>query len=210
MKERGIIMSGPMVRAIRDGRKTQTRRIVKQATDHGEIAFAVEPAKDSGWIAWFGQPDPTVRQLTKRAYSNGFACPFGVPGDRLWIRETFAQWPVASGQYRYRADGEWTDEERAAGAQWAGGFLMPRVASRIVVGVTDIRVEPLQAISEIGAIAEGIDGIEPEPREAFRELWESIHGPGSWVVNPWVWVIQFGPVAHTYFLNEQHEEHIRR
>ncbi len=87
---RPIIFSGAIVRAILEGRTTQTRRVCKESIDMGgSMAFAVCPAAESGWIAWFGQPHPNITEFTKKAYQHGFACPHGKPGDKLWVRETW-------------------------------------------------------------------------------------------------------------------------
>lgn len=92
MKTRPILFSGPMVRAILEGRKTQTRRVVKLAYEEfsKEWAAAVYPARDSGWIAWWPNDSPYLAEFTKKAYTDGFQCPYGKPGDRLWVRETWA------------------------------------------------------------------------------------------------------------------------
>lgn len=135
------------------------------------------------FAAWEGQ------------WQNGrVLCPYGQPGDRLWVRETWA--PVPSGPCRpdnpvmYAATVEkphiWT---------WKPSIHMPRWASRITLEVTGVRVERLQDISNADCWAEGMcDDNNPEQklnRRWFSELWESINGPGSWEQNPWVWVVEF-------------------
>jgi hypothetical protein len=148
MKERPILFSAPMVRAILDGRKTQTRRVIKEKLMRGEGAHVNN-------------------------------CQYGKPGDRLWVRETFCYHDYLA-RYLYKADG-------VTGVKWKPSIFMPRIASRIMLEITGIRVERLQDISEEDAIAEGW----PKSSDWYRSLWESINGQGSWVLNPWVWVIEF-------------------
>ena len=193
MKERPILFSAPMVRAILDGRKTQTRRVVK--SDCLEIA-----ERDDG-THWPWRED----------CDNGgdiwYPCPYGYAGDLLWVRETWhpeTSDPDARAAYKADCDYDTSD------CSWRPSIHMPRWASRILLRITDIRVERLQAIRDADALAEGIieqtsqidagwqdywpseDG-EPyaSAREAYRALWESINGAGSWDANPWVWVVEF-------------------
>jgi hypothetical protein len=192
MKERPILMSAPMVRAILAGTKTQTRRVVKPA-----------PKLVGG--AWFfykrGLP-VYVPNVSAAADS----CPYGQPGDRLWVRESFRDARAAMlGRVLYRADGE-----NICG--WKPSIHMPRHLSRITLEVTAVRVERLQDISEADAQAEGVTpkwepgcsgrlmdalgGFSFRPAaSAYAELWEQINGPGSWDANPWVWVIEFKRVT---------------
>lgn len=222
MKEHPITFNETMVRAILEGRKTQTRRIIKP-----------QPGIESG----------------QRMH-----CPYGQVGDRLWVREAWAEeHPLAiqDGRYSqpgragipgpppvsyriiYRADGEplqvwrngdqsypyWTRSGPASqidadfptvcsnyqrGGQaiyWHPSAHMPRWASRTTLEITGIRVERLNAISEADAKAEGCcartyrDGRGHEPATVeYRCLWESIYGPGSWDANPYVWVIEFNRI----------------
>ena len=176
MKERPIIFSGPMVRAILDGRKTQTRRVVKPQPDE---------VKD---------PNAKVALITcLRFYQAGkeHSCPYGAPGDRLWVRETFAMesptCPV------YLAD----QTDKTTVERWKPSIHMPRWASRLTLEIVSVRVERSQDISEKDAAAEGC---EPKPEKdhdifkftkGYETLWKSINGFGSWALNPWVWVIEF-------------------
>jgi len=209
MKERPIIFCGSMVRAILDGRKTMTRRVCKRACDNvgPDIAWAVCPAQESGWIAWFGVPGLNVAEFTKKAYDRGFPCPYGVSGDRLWVRETFE--PQGDGKVIYRADPDnnAADTVRHLAAIWKPSIFMPRWASRITLEVTAVRVERVQDISSSDAEAEGILstfdsaaghgdfrlGKETSHQAHFRVLWDSINAKRGfgWSVNPWVWVVQF-------------------
>ena len=173
MKERPILFSAPMVRALLAGTKTQTRRIVK--------------ARDLEWM--------DVHQGLREP-DNAERCPYGQPGDRLWVRETFGHFErnenFAPGcEVFYRADGESLAVER-----WRPSIHMPRWASRITLEVTGVRVERLQDISEADATAEGVSAIPDEMRRAtprcdFQALWQSINGPDSWAANPWVWIVEF-------------------
>lgn len=216
MKERGIIFNSEMVRAILDGRKTQTRRVMKPQPvpinnganhvwycDKIKADLDVKDALQDGIVGWYGLISSV--------------CPFGGVGDRLWVRETWM--PDAP------RDGTWSDiefygckdsklsmiperfrkpEHCIHRASWKGSELvgwtpsihMPRWASRITLEITGVRVERLQSISEGDAKAEGV--IAPDTissRSVFHlDLWESLYGantPESWSANPWVWVIEF-------------------
>ena len=168
MKERPILFSGEMVRAILDGRKAQTRRTVK-----GSIVVG----------------DPYCPP-----------CPYGAQGCRLWVRETFAytdQHINYEPGWVYRAtDPDWSEME---GFKWKPSIFMPRAASRITLEVERISVERLQDITEEDARAEGVtvsksiasDRVWPQYKDAYKVLWESINGEGSWAKNPWVWVVEF-------------------
>lgn len=182
MREHPIIFSGPMVRAILEGRKTQTRRIVKlkpgQSIDNGEVFSARDPY----------MIDPG---------------PYGGPGDRLWVRESFYTTPCKSEVLGYSADG---DHPHGATYRHLPSIHMPRALSRIVLEITGVRVERLQDISEEDARAEGVESMRVRSvypssaaagvfryREGFERVWKSIHGADSWVANPWVRVIEFKP-----------------
>jgi hypothetical protein len=196
-KERPILFSGPMVRAILAGRKTQTRRIIK----------------NQEWYNLKGEYGDRLRSVDR--------CPYGTAGERLWVRETwtpdhspfYPHFPVA-----YRADAGFDYERNERGEtyspeqkawfpyRWRPSIHMPRWASRITLEITGVRVERLQDISEADAMAEGAERPELSPAElhgmpvhpmtgsyadGFRDLWQSINGPGSWDKNPWVWVVEF-------------------
>ena len=194
MTERPILFSAPMVRAILAGTKTQTRRAVK--------GMALE------WL----RPDGFTPEFTA-APENGL-CPYGQPGDRLWVRETFAEGihqMAEVNHWAYAAD--LFGEQQRLGDRWKPSIHMPRVASRITLEITGVRVERLQAISQEDARAEGVhrnvDGLwsggawkhiaQPnrysDPCNAFCDLWASINGGESWDANPWVWVVEFKRVT---------------
>jgi hypothetical protein len=185
MRERPILFSAPMVRAILDGTKTQTRRVVKPApmmvTDHKTAV-------------WEGPADSLLKLLD----GAGRHCPYGQPGDRLWVREAFAfcladKFGPTPDSVIYRADEGNADWPHG----WKPSIHMPRCASRITLEVTAVRVERLNDISEKDAWAEGCEGFDDDVTGGksgyleFAELWESINGPGSWDANPWVWVVEF-------------------
>ena len=195
MKESPILFSAPMVRALLAGTKTQTRRIFKPdrmtwdangryttyAMRGGELSTTGSgPFKPSSWLHY---------------------CPYGQPGDRLWVRETFGHFErnenFAPGcEVFYRADGE-----SLALEPWRPSIHMPRWASRITLEVTGVRVERLQDISADDARAEGcqdkpVDGAEQASIDLlaklwYHDLWEQINGLDSWAANPWVWVVEF-------------------
>jgi hypothetical protein len=185
-KSHPILFSGPMVRALLDGRKTQTRRIVK-----GE---ALDWLDASGFApAFVASPD------------NGM-CPYGQPSDSLWVRETWAARPDYDdlpptecgneGIWWKASLSAWPQGYEACHGRWRPSIHMPRWASRLTLELTGVRVERLQGISDADAKAEGCDYTERPPLSvgyytAYRELWETINGPGSWEANPWVWVLEF-------------------
>jgi len=176
VKERPILFSAPMVRAILDGRKTQTRRVVKpqpQVTTPTDASW--HDAKRDMW-----------RNLSQFARD---CCPYGVVGDRLAVRET---WQEVGDAFYYRA----TDEQRHASilGEWKPSIHMPRKACRITLEITGVRVERLNEISVVDCHAEGIAPTwEGEfETEAFERLWDSINGKKHpWSSNPWVWVLEF-------------------
>ena len=201
MKERPILFAGPMVRALLADTKTQTRRIGKtQCAEWTELAVEYSLHAKKGKVA----------VATHLAYPNGSArhgiceCPYGIPGDRLWVRETFARidgqtrpWIETDYKATY-AHGDRLGDSLGIRKKWSPSIHMPRHASRITLEITSVRVERLCDISPDDCIAEGAWPIEQrelgrghEAVAAFRILWESINGPGSWAINPWVWVVEF-------------------
>lgn len=206
MSEKPILFSAPMVRAILDGRKSQTRRIMKPQPD---AVLDGEPYWHIGGYR------------TRIGARNPFFCPYGQPGDdKLWVRETCRADELPSGLdgVRYLADDCFIpiDNTPESGDAWLDlryygkraspvapvktvpAIHMPRWASRITLEITGIRVERLQDISESDALAEGIDPKFPPDEQVanaarmrYADIWESINGPGSWAANPWVWVVEF-------------------
>ncbi|WP_458763525.1 hypothetical protein [Cupriavidus basilensis] len=219
-KERPILFSGAMVRAILDGRKTQTRRVLKQAVGPSlSVGNEDEPGvAELSWLRGQG-PGYDVEETIKRV-----ACPYGQPGDRLYVRETWAGLDDYEGidpgtdalQHRafYRADhpaGIWSETDPSKEIRWRPSIHMPRALSRIVLEVTAVRVERLQDISYEDAIAEGmfnpgsindrfpLTGETGEecgrrlrhPQRSFEILWMELNGANGWTANPWVWVVEF-------------------
>ena len=213
-KERPILFSAPMVCAILEGRKTVTRRAVK-----------IQP-RSKGDIGSYGIGQPFIRHPnpTKRNPE----CPYGRPGDRLWVREThkISTGKVGDSQacVRYQADGDYQakvmPQPETAGPRTFDrtrpSIHMPRWASRILLEITDVRVERLQDINEQQALAEGVVGVDFRPDDgfpmcrgymvgpddgksplethaakAFAGLWRSTNGAENWDTNPWVWVVEF-------------------
>lgn len=207
MKERPILFSAPMVLALLDGNKTQTRRVVKPQPEWTEPATIWQQGDGHSGPGWYAHNEdyPDEGALFYR-------CPYGQPGDRLWVRETWChQWNDKTG---YQENGYWyrattPDVQHVDGAEkspWKPSIHMPRAASRITLEITAVRVERLQDISDADAQAEGIvpagDGngwqtadtrhYMADPVASYMSLWESINGP---VANPWVWVIEFRKVT---------------
>lgn len=203
IKERPILFSGEMVRALLAGTKTQTRRIMKNQP---------EASPHFPWIGFKSLTGPGHLIYPNALPEILAECPYGQPGDRLWVQEewatdssqdgkdpaSFAKWPV-----RYLADGQ----VRACGAFHVNtngenrpAKTMPRWASRTTLEITTVRIERLQKINDADAYAEGATGghgvipgcnYSATAQEHFRQIWEQINGAGSWEANPWVWVIEF-------------------
>ena len=185
-RERPILFSTDMVRAILDGRKTQTRRVIKPA-------------------------DLEKSTLEYGDCTKGLVCPYGRPGDRLWVRETFLEFVPEHrlpSRYAYRADVISQDCELARQAyikagypyKWKSSRFMPRAACRLILEITSVSVETVKDISPEAAAAEGVvlDTSRHTPGQwlsvtMFRELWDSINAKRgySWESNPWVWVVKF-------------------
>ena len=191
MTERGMIFNGEMVRAILDGRKTQTRRPVKFPVHDKNLGCELAGNELAG-------------ELSAGNYLNSA---FGKPGDRIWVREAFRvhsrATDVATLVYKASERNSWTEQTRrvpvavcnkpATPEKWTPSLHMPRWASRILLEITDVRVERLRSMSQDDARAEGVIAASGpmEAGLAFRELWDSIYGEESWKANPWVWVIEF-------------------
>ncbi|EPQ7092284.1 hypothetical protein ACXHH6_002612 [Pseudomonas aeruginosa] len=224
MKERPILFTGPMVRAILEGRKTVTRRVVKPQPD---------------FLGSMVDPNTPFKTLDAGLHAR-ITCPYGEPGDRLWVRETWTDVNMCGAPaLAYRADEDIRDlmeepgflDDRGAfnyddprvkpypfacwyaeldQARWRPSIHMPRWASRILLEITAVRVERLQDISEEQAQAEGVKGEQCDharqacadigcwgdtTKGAFGFLWESLNGEGSWAATPWVWVVEFKRVT---------------
>lgn len=214
MKERPILFSAPMVRAILDNMKTQTRRIIKPPFPPDVTEVSQQPAIDPHLGCMVGGNSGTWED--GHGLDEARKCPYGIPGDRLWVRETFALCTKAGGHVVYAAEGDGFGNCHTSG-KWTPSLFMKREYSRITLEIVSVRVERLQDITEADAKAEGvspqIDAIAaaqiakgtPDPDRQLREewtpatmeywaLWKQINGPDSWKVNPWVWVIEFAPL----------------
>lgn len=218
MADRPIIFSAPMVRALLDGRKSQTRRVLRKpswAQSKGWPEGVMNEQDLDGTLSWFCEKTGCLARL-----------PIPQPRDRLYVREAFNQsglaWPSLGkglGRLHYRADPDhgWQDYW----GKWRPSIHMPRWASRLTLTVTDVRMQRLQEISETDAKDEGLatvtkdgnlwkwgiadsDGLpgnddhgwhwrewEVDPRAAFKRLWNSLHGPDAWDANPWVVAVSF-------------------
>lgn len=206
IKERPILFSGAMVRALLDGSKTQTRREVKMPPSWDCFVCA---DWGGGWWPYRSDDGESPTYDNNEIPLN---CPYGQPGDRLWVRETWAPHPDFPACVRrpvYRADPECKYDV----PRWRPSIHMPRWASRILLEVVSVRVERLQDISLDDCRAEGIgqcDGLGSKAEIIdlairmgtfkqdvlrFATLWEQINGAGSWHANPWVWVVEFKRVA---------------
>lgn len=204
IKERPILFQTEMVKAILEGRKTQTRRKI-------QTIFSDVCEKDNGqkWPWWSDE------------YGDDFwmLCKYGKPGDLLWVRETwgkpYLEEDLATCKYLYKADWNEINQVKQAlvGERWKPSIHLPKSASRIWLMIEDIRVERVQEISEEDAILEGIEKVELDsqpkwkrydegfctmyPTISFKSLWHSINGEESWNSNPWVWVIKFRVLSKT-------------
>ena len=220
MADRPIIFSAPMVRALLDGRKTQTRRVLCQFDPDRD------PPHAGPYIAGHRAATWTDREGTPWRYPGAKG---SATGDRLWVRETWRPhylgdgvWNLdvsypADGERRMICDGEFGDKDwnwpKAADRGNVTPLHMPRWASRLTLTVTDVRVQRLQEISEADAVAEGIQRLigskgpnyftreisgkwsgsfnAPTAAEVYSDLWNSLHGPGAWDANPWVVALTF-------------------
>jgi len=215
MKERPILFSAPMVRALLAGTKTQTRRLVKSPAKNMQAAgmevINYRPPGDP----WYKDCVWSMRGKNgvwgDYTHADFLAlCPYGAPGGRLWVKETWRVSPSSVEEARrdsvhYRAD---VDEPEAPG-QWRPSIYMSRRASRITLEITEVRIQRLHEISDDDAVAEGCPArpLPPggtatvasfdasSPIKAFERLWRSINGDESWFANPWVWALTFKRVT---------------
>ncbi len=225
MKERPILFSAPMICALLNGSKTQTRRIIKRQP--GPYWAPVVGSYNPIVIRNGGYETPGPEIFGASDETEGRKCPYGKPGDRLWVRETF-QGPLFDGDqienYKndpsafekpsycvYAADGggapEFMTPDDEFVCRWRPSIHMPRWASRILLEIVSVRAERLNDCSEADARAEGVTIADkhmngyctgeylPPAVRAYRDLWESINGTGSWDANTWVWCVEFRSIA---------------
>jgi hypothetical protein len=218
-KETPVLFSGAMVRALLDGRKTLTRRIIRTQESSWEAVWPLDDFKGREFFAFGGKEEKGLRKIVGTA-----KCPLGTTGDLLWVRETVRAENLGDGKWRhvYVADG--TGVDRSQFDHLFGdknmpmrnskliipSIHMPRWANRLWLEIKDVRAERLQDITEEDAMAEGIIKLKatgrfvytrgaqhaglvyPTAVEAYRGLWESLYNPESWEANPWVWAVSFG------------------
>lgn len=205
-------MHGRSVRAILDVRKTQTRRPVKPQPSLNPISHDYATHAEIGG-------DGALYFYGDRGWSRPVRCPYGAPGDRLWVRETFGLWDTEPSDGPERAHVFYRATEDGPRFQrWRPSIFMPRWASRLTLELTSVRVERVQAISEADAIAEGVghefvmnagwpdyrhieNGVctltQDTPEASFGTAWDSMHAKSvfAWDRNPWVWVLTFRRVT---------------
>ena len=193
--EHPILFSAPMVKAILEGRKTQTRRVVKPQPKLDPAGATFRYQKGSALCSYWVPNDAGIRDISRLCAEQ---CPYGVPGDRLWVKETFVEYPPllptdSHGTVHYHADDEHDGVRPWNGQKWKPSIFMPRWASRITLEIEYVRVQRLQEISEEDAIAEGIEPIvsmgtyrtwknyapglpaHVTAIESYRTLWNSIN-----------------------------------
>ena len=191
-----ILFTGPMVRALLDGRKTMTRRVLKPQPVNSAAAAL---ASQSGWV-WFVKDDD-LEWIDPQHYPNPEDFSGYTAGDSLWVRETWAVVPSIGGHPVDRGALYKADEQSGYTGPWRPSIFMPRWASRLTLTVTDVRVQRVQEISEEDARAEGVESLRADGRQmnglpasdAFAELWDSINAARGfgWDANPWVVAVTF-------------------
>ena len=193
MKERPILFSAPMILALLSGSKTQTRRALSvQPLDVIPMTGDKEGREGVGLTSRDPDPHGTV-----------FRCKFGVPGERLWVREThrpiFGQTcGLIAIDYKADPQEKWERmRDHAARPKWTPSIHMRREYSRILLEIVSVRVERLQSIGEADAQAEGVSPATcvHEYYDGYAKLWGEINGAESWLANPWVWVVEFKRVT---------------
>ena len=220
--ERPILFQTEMVKAILEGRKTQTRRQIKNVLLTENVKGAIDYSGRKNGM-YQGGRCIVAKHLNYPLVGILDFCKYGKPGDLLWVRETWQESTFLAKDdpdygYIYRASGNGMAWEQGDDTwRWKPSIHMPKSASRIWLMIEDIRVERVQEISEVDAIAEGIEpkiktanpnysrfkdyqnisGLSILPKPSFQSLWSSINGEESWNANPWVWVIQFRVLSTT-------------
>lgn len=210
VQEKPILFSGAMVRAILEGRKTQTRRVMKpQPPAHMERVAFVETWPDKPWCLTGPQLAKDGTLLPCEQWDGGwpdcteqFGCPYGKPGTHLWCRETWAKNNNQLSDHHsdvsvvYRADSESRALDNGTELPWKPSIHMPRSYSRLTLEIVSLKVERVQDITKVDCIAEGITGLEDVHagwHQPFAQLWDSINSDRGygWEKNPFVWAIEF-------------------
>ena len=207
MKERGMIFNAEMVRAILDGRKTQTRRIMKlqpkpSKSRPGDFWFSSKKLESMVHVSDLAPGNSPIADY--HLFIQEHCGPFGAAGDRIWVREAGAEAGASAPELKlYRANypdhvpSHYENVPPVEEIRWTPSIHMPRWASRITLEITGVRVERLNTISTESARAEGypaereLDGGNIDPWLWFRDLWDGIYPEQSFKHNPWVWVISF-------------------
>ena len=230
MKERPIIFSTPMVKAINAGNKWQTRRTsgLEQMNENPDRWIPVPGQRFIDDLGRLNQEFINIKNESVYAI-----CPYGMPTAVLWVRETFSKYRgfaedlLPNAPYIYKADEDECGQFPIiqddvityvnARESWKPSIHMPHAAARIFLKIFDMGVERLNAISEDDALNEGIRGVIDRDgvcgfvvvhfyyhtaKEAFSIVWENINGPGSWSHNPWVWKIKFTRIRHEKAIQE--------
>ena len=211
MKEIPMLFSNEMVQALLAGRKTMTRRVIKQAIGWDAVWKPTKIKEEH----LDGIPRYEMRVGTQYSLP-WFKCPYGQVGDILWVRESVSYFRQADGRIqrektKYKADEKWNGNKLI---KWKPSIHMPKEACRLKLKITNIRVERLTDITEKDAIAEGVEqkfshlfnewrfkdyaNVKDDWRSAvssFQSLWASINGIDAWDEDPWVWVIEFERVV---------------
>jgi hypothetical protein len=185
-----ILFSTDMVTAILEGRKSQTRRVIKPQPDDSGLHDDTNYPRSlqSDLRGYNGSTEDTGE-------SREWNCPYE-KGMILWVRETFRiiNHSGTASKYWYKADACQTDLNDPD-TKWKPSIFMPLEACRIFLEITGMKVERVQEISEGDAVAEGVTGVsgdwEHPPSSCFHELWEKINGTESWEANPWCWCLSF-------------------
>jgi len=181
MRHYPILFSTPMVQAILEGRKTQTRRVVKPQPTN----FVDDPLH-------YLSPVPCI---SVNLGLESIKCPYGQPGDVLWVRETWCYIGDTASADNDKNRFHYLASKGKNNFTWKPSIHMPKEACRLFLRVKSVRVERLQEITRGDAMDEGCpfanmaDG--PNPKDWFNNLWQSINSPESWDANPWVWVVEF-------------------
>lgn len=215
-KYKPILFSTPMVQAILEGRKTQTRRIVKKKYSNTDLEFRTD--KYGTALVEINKYEPPIKmpdgKTRRKLRFFEYSKPKYQVGDILWVRETWFSTRFdcldllktgITNHLRYKADNNYDPKKDCVGRKWKPSIHMPREAARIFLKVVSVRAERLQDISEQDAFAEGVikehspipaganwsDTLGKASLKAFQSIWKDIHGEKSWEENPFVWVYEF-------------------
>lgn len=211
MKDRPILFSAPMVRAIGDGTKTQTRRAIKLPLEF--MGGAGDAPDNSNDPSQWGAEDANGRIWALAAgpdVDHVFPCRYGEPGERLWVKESY--WiDRDTGEFKWYVNDIFTPDRERDQCRLRPSIHMPRKVSRLLLEIAEVRVQMLQSISEEDARAEGVESeFAPrwfadkygalcgrQHRYGFASIWAGLNGEDSWHANPWVWAVSFKRIEGT-------------